>query len=50
VVDVLRSLSEREVVSWWRRGGELSPTAAPFEWKRWRRVFLIREVGGEMPW
>ena len=47
------SLSEREGVSQWVWGGEESPTAVPFERKKCRRVFLIREAGGRVlkgPW
>jgi len=47
------SLSEREGVSRWVWGEEESPTAVPFERKRCRRVFVIREAGGRVlkrPW
>ena len=47
-VDNLMSLSEREGVSQWVWGGEESPTAVPFERKKCRRVFLIREAGGRV--
>ena len=42
------SLSEREGVSRWVWGEEESPTAVPFERKRCRRVFVIREAGGRV--
>ena len=52
-VDSRMSLSEREGVSRWVWGEEESPTAVPFERKRCRRVFVIREAGGRVlkrPW